>query len=297
MSFATFQKAVVKNLPTILAVAGSVGAVATAACARRDTIKAEQQIEELRREVMGLDYDNFIKAVRMKKKNRKITDEEIAIAIGCSTEYLNDILEDDIETKDKAKVYLKSYIPTIVMGVATIACIIGGNHIAGKRLAALAGAYMISEGKLKEYKEKVKEIVGEKKADEVDSAIITDHISKDNQQLNEITQTDGLGMSNAVNLSLWYDIFSDRYFYSSMERIRRAEIEGQAILNGNGFLDLNTIYGMLGLNEIPLGEFLGWDAEQNPTVSLKVHHDLIDGTPVGTINVDVRPTSSWFLDA
>ena len=296
MSFATFQKAVVKNLPTILAVAGSIGAVATAACARKDTIRAEQKMEELRRDLKGIDYDNFIKAVRLRKRNRKISNEEIAKAIGCDQTYLEDILEEDVSTKEKAKVYLKSYVPTFLMGAATIACILGGNHIAGKRLAALAGAYMISEGKLKEYKEKMKEVIGEKKADEVESAIIADHLEKNNQQLDEITQSDGLGMNNIPNLSLWYDIFSDRYFYSSSDRIRMAEIEGQSMLNENGFVDLNAIYSMLGLNEIPLGEYLGWDVEQNATVSLNMHHDLKDGRPVGTINVDVRPTSSWFVD-
>ena len=50
------------------------------------------------------------------------------------------------------------------------------NHNNKKRIASLAGAYLMSETALKEYKEKAKEVVGAKKAQQISDEIVQDHM-------------------------------------------------------------------------------------------------------------------------
>ena len=127
----SFKQQFVKHLPTVLAVVAGLGVVSTGVLARKNTIKAEKEIEKLRRDLKGIDYDNFVKALELKKQKKSAS--EIAIELGESEEYVNDILEEDIDNTEKAKVYAKSYAPTMIIGTATLACIFGSTHINNKR--------------------------------------------------------------------------------------------------------------------------------------------------------------------
>ena len=48
----------------------------------------------------------------------------------------------------------KCYIPSVVIGAASTACIIGATSVSARRHAALATAYALSESSMKEYQEK-----------------------------------------------------------------------------------------------------------------------------------------------
>ena len=53
------------------------------------------------------------------------------------------------------------YIPTILMGAATISCIFGANILNKRQQASLASAYALLSTSYKEYKDKVEEMMGE----------------------------------------------------------------------------------------------------------------------------------------
>ena len=53
-----------------------------------------------------------------------------------------------------------TYIPTVLVGVSTIACIFGANVLNKRNQAALASAYALLDTSFKEYKGKLKEIYG-----------------------------------------------------------------------------------------------------------------------------------------
>ena len=114
----------------------------------------------------------------------------------------------------------------------------------------LAGAYKLSEEKLKTYEEKAKEILGDKKADEVHDAVA--------KELTPDVPTDeSLIVRTGKGIQLCYDMFSGRYFYSSVEAIRTAESTlNKALVSGDG-VTLNELYYELGLPEIKMGEAFG----------------------------------------
>ena len=68
----------------------------------------------------------------------------------------------------------KCYVPAVVFGASTIACIMGANALNRRQQAALTSAYALVQSSYKEYKDKLKELYGE----EAHNAII-DSIAKE----------------------------------------------------------------------------------------------------------------------
>ena len=104
------------------------------------------------------------------------------------------------------------YIPSIIIGVSTIACIFGANALNKRQQAALMSAYALLDNSYKEYKAKVKGLYGED-AD----AVVKNSIAKDKYEKEEIVVDDGK--------RLFYDEFSGRYFESTSENVIKAEYE------------------------------------------------------------------------
>lgn len=285
------QKVLVKNAPTILAVMGAVGTVAAVCMSSDAALKATQAIEEAEREAKGDDYELYSQSKKLAKKGYKET--AIVKQLDISEDNI-DVIKSPLSKADRVWIYAKAYGPTAIMTAASVLCIFGSNHINKKRIASLAGAYLMSETALKEYKEKAKEVVGAKKAQEISDELIQDKIDKNPPNPNQVANTDTPAMTNIVDLSLWYDKVSDRYFYSSADRIRRAETQAQKMLEKNGFVSVNDVYAILGLREVSLGQEVGWDKKKNSDVMLIIGGGLDpDGNPVGTLDMDVYPSSEW----
>jgi hypothetical protein len=106
------------------------------------------------------------------------------------------------------------------------------------------------------------------------------------------------------DLSLWYDVDSDRYFYSNVDIIRRAQHDAQMQLEQNGTLTRNDIYGILGIRDIPLAEYSTWIYDPDPS---GVHNQIIlrtgaalddKGNPVGTLQMNdlELPSNQWLSE-
>ena len=65
---------------------------------------------------------------------------------------------EDLTKLEVVKTVGVTYLPTILTGTATLACIFGANILNKRQQAALMSAYMLVDTKFKEYKDKVKEI-------------------------------------------------------------------------------------------------------------------------------------------
>lgn len=288
------QKVLVKNAPTILAAMGAIGTIAAVCMSSDAALKAKQAIEDAEREAKGDDYELYSECKKLAKKGYQET--AIVKKLDISEDKL-DVIKSPLSKADKAWIYAKAYGPTAIMTTASLVCIFGSNHINKKRIASLAGAYLMSETALKEYKEKAKEVVGVKKAQEISDEIIQDKVNNNPPNPEAVANADTPSMRNVVDLSLWYDVVSDRYFYSNADQIRRAELEAQKMLNKNGFVSINDIYAILGLRDIPIGNDIGWQKDRNKDVVLVIGGALDDnGQPIGTMDMDVHPSSAWLSE-
>ena len=208
------RKFVMSNSPTILTGLGVAGVVTTTVMGIQATPKALRIIEEQR----GLNHDG---------------------------EYI------ELSKQEIIKLTWKCYVPTTLMGLLSIGCIIGSNKINLRRNAALASMYTISETALKEYQNKVVQQIGEVKAKEIKDEIDKDKVKNTPLNEDEILYT-GAGDT------LCFDAFSGRYFKSDIEFIKRAINEVCATMLRNDEVTLNEVYYAMDLKETELGEYLSF---------------------------------------
>ena len=149
-----------------------------------------------------------------------------------------------LTTLEKIKVAGPHYIPSILIGAGTIACIFGANILSKRNQASLISAYALIDNSYKEYKKKMKELYGEEAHKEVISSIAKDKY------------TDDIRVND--NKMLFYDEFSHRYFESTLEDVIKAEYNTNRQLQCNGVVYLNAYYEFLGLEPSPGGTELGW---------------------------------------
>lgn len=191
-----------------------------------------------------------------------------------------DLIENKKEELDKDKLTVvetvkatwKCYAPAAVTCVTSAACLIGASSVHTKRNAALATAYKLSESALIEYRDKVVETIGEKKEQSVRDAIAKDHVEKNPVTNNEVIITD-------KGYTLCYDELSGRYFYSDIEKIKKAANELNRQMLNDMYVSLNELYYELGLEGTKLGEQMGWNVDRG----------LIDLKFSATVSADDRP--------
>lgn len=101
----------------------------------------------------------------------------------------------------------KCYIPSVLVGTATIACIFGANALNKKQQAALTSAYALLNEAYKEYRHKVRELYGE----EVDESIC-EEVTNEDYEDTDIHLEDG-------DKYLFYDTLGLGYFESTIRHV------------------------------------------------------------------------------
>lgn len=139
-----------------------------------------------------------------------------------------------------------AYIPAVLTGVSTLACIFGANILNQRKQASLISAYALVDNSYKEYKKKVGELYGEEANERV-----KEEIAKDKYEETEIIVSG--------DKKLFYEEFSGRYFEATTEQVLRAEYEVNRMLEMEyGGLYLNEWFELLGLEATDYGNHLGW---------------------------------------
>lgn len=190
-----------------------------------------------------------------------------------------------IERKEHFQMMWKFYIPPVVSGGVTIGCIVMANRIGTKRAAALAAAYTLSEKAYTEYREKVVEQIGENKERKVREEIVADRIR--NNPLDE---------SNVVIVGSGdvrcYELYTGRYFNSSVESIKRAVNEVNYQINTHGYASLSDFYTHVGLPRTAVSDEIGWTSDK----LMDVDYTSVlseDGQPCVAINFQTGPVRDY----
>ena len=179
------------------------------------------------------------------------------------------------------------YIPATLTTVLSAVCLIGASTVSAKRNAALATAYSISEAALREYQEKVVEVIGEKKEKAVRDAVAKDQIERDPVTKSEVVIID----SNSNTLC--YEPLSGRYFKSTIDKIKKAEIKLDRQMIQEMYVSLNDFYWEIGLDGTDLGDKMGWNLSKG-YMDLSFSSQLADdGTPCAVIVYGIPPVYDY----
>ena len=248
-----FENVVEKHAPEILVGLGITGFVVTTVQAVRITPKAIDEIDKERRKRKNDILELNPNIDKMSDANRN---ELLAQAT-------------KLTPVDYIRCTWKLYLPVAITGASSIACVVGATHINLKRNAALVAACTLTENRFGEYKGKVKELLGEKKEQNVRDEIAKDHIANNPVSDEDIVDT-GKGET------LCYDAISGRYFRSDIDEIKRAiNLLNHQLLYDEA-VSLNDLYDMLCLEPNKCGEDFGWNLNRCGLVEPSFSSQLTD---------------------
>lgn len=263
MDFSTVTKNVnstlKKHSPEILTGIGITGMVTTTIFAVKATPKALMLIEEEKR-----------------KKNaelRKLARDDDSVNIQ-RIEKLTSV--------EIIKTVWRCYIPAAMLGVTSLACLIGASSVSARRNAALATVYTLSETAIKDYKDKVIETIGEEKEKVVRDAVAKEKLEKDPVTSNDVIITD-------KGDTLCHNALLGGYFKSDVETIKSGVNEANRQLLQDSYISLNELHDWLGLDHTKIGDYIGWNIEQG-MIEVDFSSQLTpDGTPCVVVDFDKMP--------
>ena len=206
----------------------------------------------------------------------------VGLAIMGTAKYIE--RKKDIEnTKEKVVEAAKCYAPAAVSGALTATCIIMSRSKSIKKEMALAASSKILEEEYRTYRDKVRDILGEKEDTKISNAVSQDKI--DRTPVENIVET-GQGTT------LFLESLTGRYFRSKIETVRRAENDFNRALIEGAFANANEWFYMLGLDDVKLGENIGWNFD-NP-LRLIFDSGLADGSePCVVLRYDKLPNEKF----
>jgi len=210
-------KIVKTNGPAILACAGIVGMAASTVWAVKSTPKAMRNIEKRKEEL--------------------------------------DEANEPCTVKEVIKATWKCYLPSALIFATSSACILGSLKNLEKRNVALAALQTLSEQNLKEYIEKTRSVVGEKKEKTIHDEVMTDRVKSTGVMDNVIVS--GNGKIPCVMTE------ENKLFESTANDIDRAINKLNARINGGEYISLNDLYYELGIDFTSIGDKVGWPANGN----------------------------------
>ena len=244
-----------KHSPEIMVTAGVIGVVASAVMACKATTKASSIVDEMKEEM-----DKIHKAADM-------VDEEI-------------YSEEDLK-KDTSIVYIqtgvkfaKLYGPSIAFGALSITSILVGHNILRKRNLALAAAYTAIDTSFKAYRGRVVERFGKEldkelryniKAKEVEETVIDEKTGKEKVVKKTIDVVDPNEYSDYAR---FFDDGCNGWSKDpefNLMFLKQQQSYANDLLKTRGYLFLNEVYDLLGIQRTKAGNIVGWIYdEKNP---------------------------------
>lgn len=236
---------VVKHSPEILMGLGIAGVITSTVLACRSTLK----VQEI------LDY---------KEENMNNIKEVLA-------EGKEDYTEEDAR-KDKTIIMtttairlMKLYVPSVIIGAGSIACLLESHNVMRNRNAGLAAALAATTESFKQYRERVTEKYGDEVDKEMRYGIKKEKKEKDGKKTKEeiIVGCDEKELSgyaryfNENNIN-WSD---DPQF--NLMFLRQNQNWANDKLISQGYLYLNDVYEALGFPKSKAGQVVGWVYDPN----------------------------------
>ena len=180
------------------------------------------------------------------------------------------------------------YIPTVLMGAATISCIFGANVLNRQKQAALTSAYALLNDYHKRYRGKLIELHGK----EIDEEVR-------NEMARERCDFHQIGLEVPDGKCIFYDEISGE----SIVRYEREIMDAEYHLNRNfvlrGYASLNELYEFLGMPQTEYGDTVGWSMCDGYSW-IDFEHRLISrddgGMEVYAINTIFPPDADYLGD-
>lgn len=230
-----------KKSPELLVAAGIAGVVVSAVMACKATIKASEAAEETKETI-----DEIHEAEDTKK----------------------DLTTAYIQTGVK---YAKLYAPAVILGAASITCIVASHRVLKKRNIALAAAYTTLDKSFKDYRGRVMERFGEQvekeiryniKAKEIKKTVVDENGKKEKvKEVVDVPAVEGWDPSQYSPYARRFDEAHPQWTKNhemNLYYLKARQAQATDMLKARGHLFLNEVYDMLGFPRTKAGAVVGW---------------------------------------
>ena len=249
-----------KHSPEILVVAGVIGTVTSAVMACKATLKVNDIIDETKETIEDIHYcvGKGLKTADGEEYTQEVANKELTIVY--------------IQTGWK---FAKLYGPAVLLGIASIGCMVGSNKILRKRNIALGAAFTAMDKSFKEYRGRVIEKFGKDldrelrfntKAKQIEETVVDE-----NGKESTVTKT-----VEIVDPNVTHSIYSVVFCEGNTGWTKNAELNKVFLLQQqnyandklrlNGVLTLNEVYDMIGAPRTAYGQLAGWVYTEDSSV-------------------------------
>lgn len=148
------------------------------------------------------------------------------------------------------------YIPAALVGLSTITCIFGANVLNKRNQASLVSAYSLLNQSYQRYRKAANTVYGEDADAQIKAQAAKDiYVSADGYS------TYSPDLDKASEKVLFHDVYSQRYFTSTMASVLNAQYHLNRNLQLRGEVSINEFYEFLGIDKIESGDLVGWSMD------------------------------------
>ena len=231
-----------KKSPELLVAAGIAGVVVSAVMACKATIKASEVAEETKETI---DEIHEAEANGITKAGKDYSAEDTK----------KDLTTAYIQTGVK---YVKLYAPAVILGAASITCIVASHRVLKKRNIALAAAYTTLDKSFKDYRGRVMERFGEQvekeiryniKAKEIKKTVVDENGKKEKvKEVVDVPAVEGWDPSQYSPYARRFDEAHPQWTKNpemNLYYLKARQAQATDMLKARGHLFLNEVYDML----------------------------------------------------
>lgn len=265
-----------KHAPEILVIAGVGGTIVTTVMACKATTKIDEVLAENKEQIA---------------KTKNYVEET-----GFSDKYTEKDYQKDLTvmyTQRGLKLF-KLYAPAIAVGTISITAILAGHNVLKKRNVALAAAYEVVNKNFKDYRGRVVDRFGNEldrelryniRKEEVEKTVIDEKTGKE-RTIKEITEIADIDPSSEY--AKFFDESCPGWTKDpeyNLMFLRNQQQYANDLLESRGYLFLNEVYEMLGIQRTRQGQVIGWVYDK----------DVIDKVNFGIYNI-ANPANRRFVN-
>lgn len=219
----SITKSAEHNAPAILTAFGAVGSIGTAVLAGKASFSACGKIRD-----------------------------EIDIRVE-QVEHGDPTVDPELTRREKIELVWPLYIPAVTTGAVTVGAIVMSHRVSSKRAAAYAAAYVLSEGRLEEYQDKIQEKLGINKEKAARTEI-------HQETVNKLHVDDGFAFADPTAGLVWImEAHTGRPFMSTVEKVNWAVNQVNAHINDEKSCKVSTFYDLVGLEHVTTSDYFGWN--------------------------------------
>lgn len=232
-----------KHSPEILMASGVVGIIASAVMACKATLKVNDILDEASEKVTNINHSAEVLPDKYSAADAKKDLAVLKVQTGVSL--------------------VKLYAPSVIIGAASIGCVLGAHVIMRKRNIAIIAAYKAIDESFNNYRKRIVDEFGADKDRLLKNGITRTAsekvINEDGTVSATVTETvDPNGISQYAR---FFDEYSTQWSKTPEYNLTYLKLQqnfANDLLRSRGHVFLNEIYDMIGVPRSQAGAVVGW---------------------------------------